>query len=152
MAAGLFGVLTLFQTKVLTWIVKTFIPGYYGRHEMFRNLQINKWDAIMLLTILFLCAIYYSRVREQYACNRIFINGLFVYAIIFFLGRWIIEFDRFGYYFYFPVICLIPNMLDCENNFSFKWLLKIGVCGMSLLFWIIRYGGGEMFHYVSILG
>ena len=71
MAAGLFGVLTLFQTKVLTWIVKTFIPGYYGRHEMFRNLQINKWDAIMLLTILFLCAIYYSRVREQYACNRI---------------------------------------------------------------------------------
>lgn len=150
MATGLFGILTLAQTKVLTWIVKTFIPGYYGRHEMFRNLQINKWDAIMVLSILFLCAIYYSRVRQQQVCNRIFINGLFIYVLLFFLGRWIIEFDRFGYYFYFPVICLIPNMLDCERDFAFKWLLKIGICGMSLLFWMIRYGGGEMFYYVSI--
>lgn len=148
--SSLFGVLTLVQTKVLSWIVQTFLPSYYGRHEMFRNLKLDRWNAIMLLLILFLCAIYYGRVRQQQEYNRIFINGLFIYAILFFLGRWIIEFNRFGYYFFFPVISLIPNMLDCEKNFSFKWLLKIGICTASLLFWIIRYSGGEMFHYISV--
>lgn len=149
-AAGIFGILNISKTYVLIWLVKHFLPSYYGRHEMFRNLQINKWQMLFLLIILFLCTIYYSRIRHLKFYNRTFLNGFFIYTILFFLGRWIIEFDRFGYYFYFPIICLIPNMLECEKNIYFKWLVKVGVCATSFLFWMITFSGAETFHYVSV--
>lgn len=150
MVSGLFGILTLGQEKILTWLVKTFLPNYYGRHEMFRNLKIGKWDSIFLLVILFTIIVYYRTVRTKNPVNRQFINGFFIYFILFFLGRWIIEFDRFGYYFYFPSICLIPNLLDCEQNIYFKWFMKLGIMFLAVLFWMIRYSGGDLFHYTSI--
>lgn len=150
MVIGFLGIINMAKVTVLTWLVQHFLPSYYGRHEMFRSLEINKWQAIFIIVLLFFCAIYYGRIQRTDGYNRIFLNGFFIYIILFFLGRWIIEFDRFGYYFYFPMICLVPNLLECEKNIYFKWLAKIGICMMALLFWIIMFGGGETFHYVSV--
>lgn len=149
-AAAVFAAIDLGRTYVLTWLVKHFLPSYYGRHEMFRNFEINKWSMILLVLGLFLCVIYYDNVKEQLQENRLFLNGYFIYTILFFFGRWIIEFDRFGYFFYFPSICLIPNLIECEKNIYFKWLLKLGICMSATLFWIIRYKNGEMFRWVGI--
>lgn len=150
-ASGFFAFINLFKVQVLTWIVKNFIPSYYGRHEMFRNLGFNKWDTILLALIVFLSIIYFSRVEQKKDVNIVFFNGLFIYVILFSFGRWIIEFDRFGYYFYFPLICLLPNMLKEEQNIYFKILLKAVLMVTLIIFFVIKHHSSELFIYESIL-
>lgn len=147
-----FWILNLKRELVLTFLVKTLLPTYYGRHEMLRNLVINKWDAIFICLLLLLCVIYYSRLNQKKTVDRLFINGFFIYSIVFFLGRWIIEFDRFAYYFYFPAIVLIPNLIECEKNINLKWLLRFCVPTLSIMIFIIKYNSYEFFNYVSIFG
>lgn len=147
----IFSAISLKKEAVLIFLVKHFMPSYLHRHELFRNQIINKWDAIFILLIVFICILYDKMIRKKPMVNVKFLNALYIYTVIFFLGRWILEFDRFGYYFYFPVIFLIPNAIQSERNVYFRILLKsIVIFSAIIIFWI-KYHNSELFHYVSIL-
>ena len=76
--AILLGLINLVQYNVINWIVKTFMTSYLGRHEMFRNTIINKWEAIFLIILLLLSFIYQESIKKADDDNSIFLNGFYI--------------------------------------------------------------------------
>lgn len=149
--SGIFAFLNLFRERIIVFFLTTFLPGYLGRHEMFRSFEMNKWDLIFVLYSLFLCGIFYQRIKNTNKSNSVFLNAVFIYFILFFFGRWIFEFDRFGYYFFIPIICLLPNMIECEKNKDFRYFLKILSFALMIVLFVLKHGNEAVFQYVSIL-
>lgn len=148
--AILLGLINLVQYNVINWIVKTFMTSYLGRHEMFRNTIINKWEAIFLIILLLLSFIYQESIKKADDDNSIFLNGFYIYLLLFFFCRWLPEFDRFGYYFYFPTIVLFPNMIASEKAYGQKMFLYITLLLLSIGLFYMRQGDSIVFNYASI--
>ncbi|WP_036613042.1 EpsG family protein [Oribacterium sp. P6A1] len=119
-AGSLFAILNALKETVLTWIVATFIPKYFGRHEMFRSFAFGLYDTIWILFLIFVTLFFVFGLKRisgikteelQARYEGVFLGGLAFYFILYFFGRWILEFERFGTYFYIPVIVLYPHML-----------------------------------------
>ncbi len=166
---SIFAILNVLKDTVLTWIVAKFIPQYFGRHEMFRSFSFELPDTIIILSLIFITLVFIFKSRNvtqkrQTQYESVFLSGLVFYFILYFFGRWILEFERFGYYFYIPVICLYPHMIDVisDNNKeseskdipaatnTTKVFLKLVTYIMLLLFFYFKYSGDTVWHYTSI--
>ncbi|SEA56800.1 EpsG family protein [Oribacterium sp. KHPX15] len=153
------------KNTVLTWIVATFIPKYFGRHEMFRSFAFDLYDTIWILILMLITFIYIFKSSSpamtanntktnQPDCNNVFLRGLIFYFILYFFGRWILEFERFGYYFYFPVICLYPKFIERlsqgENSKSFRTFLNLATYALLILLLFLKYNADTVWNYTSI--
>lgn len=158
-------ILNAVKNTVLTWIVATFIPKYFGRHEMFRSFAFNLYDTVWILLLMLITFIYIVRSSEatrsirnaqnnKSDCNNVFLRGLILYFILYFFGRWILEFERFGYYFYFPVICLYPHFIESlsngENGNTKRILLNLSTYAILILLFFLKYSTDTVWNYTSI--
>ena len=150
-------VLNAIKSTVLTWLVARFIPQYFGRHEMFRSFGFDLYDTIWILQLVFLAAVYAGSVYKglENPLETVFFRGLITYFILYFLGRWILEFERFGYYFYFPVICLYPRFLEeiskIVNRQSLLTVLKLSTYILVIMLFFLKYSTDTVWNYNTII-
>ena len=153
------------KSTVLTWIVATFIPKYFGRHEMFRSFAFDLYDTIWILILILITFIYIFKSSAsamtvnnaqtcQPDCNNVFLRGLIFYFVIYFFGRWILEFERFGYYFYFPIICLYPHFIESlckeENSKPVRMFINLTTYAVLILLFFLKYHDDTVWNYTSI--
>lgn len=147
----LFAILTTMQESILTKLVWHFIPSYFGKHEMFRSFAFNPWDLLWVLLIMSISLAGEIIHPSPYnALNHVFRNALRLYLIIFFLGRWLLEFERFAYYLSCPTIFLIPNVLTAVSDRNLRRFLKLSISLFSVWIFIMKHSGTDAWNYVSI--
>lgn len=146
---ALFG-LGIFSNRWIPFLLGKFMPERVGWFQMYKSNPIGKWQSLFLLLMLIIVILYYDRIKEMYAFNRILLNAFLLRIIIFLCGNWIPENRRFGFYFYLPITILIPNLLAREKNKYLKSLLSFIVCASVFVVFWMQYGGGELLNYKSI--
>lgn len=168
--ACMFAIFNAFKESVLTWIVATFIPKYFGRHEMFRSFEFELYDTIWMLFLLFITLTFifvsktsFKRSSEEapFRHEGLFLSGLIFYFILYFFGRWILEFERFGTYLYIPVIVLYPHMINvisaglCEETMGadsqkLRVILKFATYIVLITVFYFNYHADGVWNYRSI--
>lgn len=111
-----------FAKRILPIIIKTFFPDRINWYNNYQSSQINKWESILLLIFIMITLLFINQAVKKKEINHVFFNAFIFYIILFFLGRWIPEVLRWGYYYFFPIIALIPNCLAEETNIKYKRL------------------------------
>lgn len=101
--------------KIIPILIKQFVPSRLNWYNNFKNANFLKWDIILLTIFVFILLIYQKQVINN-QINKIFINSFIIYLLLFFFCRWIPEVKRWGYFYFFPIIALIPNCLAEEKN------------------------------------
>lgn len=127
--------------KILPVLISKLAPSRLNWYSNFKSVGILKWDLILLAIFTFIIIIYGKGIMET-TINRVYINSFIVYTLLFFFCRWIPEIKRWGYYYFIPVITLIPNCLAMENNkkarMLYALLLFLYLCAYLLLVYKVQ--------------
>lgn len=125
-------------SRLLPLIIRKLAPSRLNWYMAYKDYKIQKWELILLTIFIFIIIIYGKRVSQK-AINRIYINAFMIYSIMFLFCRWIPEVKRWGYYYFFPIIALIPNCLQEEKNKNAKLLYSFLLLIYLLIYLILMY-------------
>ena len=124
--------------RFLPVLIANFFPSRINWYNNYQSSQINKWEIILLALIIVLIIIYAKSICED-SLNRIFIHAFLIYILLFFLGRWIPEVLRWGYYYFFPIVALLPNCLAAERNVRYQKFYSFLVMLFLITYMFLRY-------------
>lgn len=124
--------------KLFPVIISKISPSRMNWYQAYKNPTLSKWDLILLAIFLFFVIIYASRIVKN-QMNILFINAFIIYLIMFFCCRWIPEVKRWGYYYFIPIIALIPNCLAEEENKSVRFFFSVILLIYLFLYLLLVY-------------
>lgn len=124
--------------RVLPILIGKFAPSRLNWYFVFKGQTIYKWDLILLAMFSLIVIIYAKRVMKN-EINILFSNAFALYMIMFFFCRWIPEVQRWGYYFSFPIIALIPNCLGEEPDKKVRILYSYVILLYLFLYLLLMY-------------
>ena len=126
--------------KIVPFLIRHFVPSRIDWYNNFKYAGFSKWDLILLTIFVILLLIYYRRVVNE-QINKIFIHAFIIYMVLFFFCRWIPEVKRWGYYYFFPIIALIPNCLTEEKNKTVRLFYSFTVLLYLFVYLMVAYRG-----------
>ena len=129
----------VFAKHIFPIIIKTFFPDRINWYNNFQESVINKWESILLVVFLMIILLFISQAVKKEEINQVFCNAFIIYVILFFLGRWIPEVTRWGYYYFLPSVALIPNCLAEEKNIKYKQLYCLFLTLYLLVYLFLRF-------------
>lgn len=141
----------LFYTEIMQFLFSTFRPAYVGSSYMERQISIDILSLIPQAVVLFILLFYFDKIIKTDAMNLIAFNGILIAIIIMSVCSWIPEYKRFIYYFYLPMIYVIPNILQLEKRKSVRYLLLDAVIVCSLVPMLRSASGWGVYPYSSVL-
>lgn len=150
LGSGLFYGAGRFSHRFIPAILSRFMPQRLSWYQRFRASSINKWQILFLSLVLIIVCLYYKQLKNLDIINKKFLNGVFIYSILYCFGRWVPEVIRFGYYFYIPIIILLPNLISKEPNRYFRKILSFLLMFGGVFLFLINNYNRELFHYVSV--
>lgn len=124
--------------KILPLLITRLAPSRLNWYLVFKEQGYSKWDLILLAIFSLIVIIYTKRVMKN-QINILFFNAFVLYMVMFFFCRWIPEVKRWGYYFFFPIIALIPNCLSEEPDKKVRILYSYVILLYLFLYLLLMY-------------
>lgn len=141
----------LFYTEIMQFLFSTFRSAYVGSAYMERQAAIDVLGLVPFVAVLLILLFYYDKIIKTNPMNLIAFNGVLISVIIMSVCSWIPEYKRFIYYFYLPMIYVIPNLLQLEKRKSVRYLLLGAVIVSSLIPMLRNAPGWGVYPYSSVL-
>lgn len=143
-------VMGFFAKKIFPVVISRIAPSRMNWYRNFKDPAFSKWDLILLAIFTLIIIIYATRVVKN-QMNVIFINAFIIYLIMFFFCRWIPEVKRWGYYYFFPIIALIPNCLAEESNKNAQIFYSFIILMYLFLYLLLIYGTPLSYYSLTFL-
>lgn len=123
---------------ILPTIIRKIAPSRLNWYKSFKDVGLLKWDVILLAIFGLIVFIYGKKIIAK-QINILFINAFMIYSIMYFCCRWIPEVKRWGYYYFFPIIALIPNCIAAEKDKKIRSLYSILIFMYLCIYLLIVY-------------
>lgn len=141
----------LFFTEIMQFLFSTFRSAYIGTSYMERQISIDILSLVPQAVVLFILFFYFDKLVKTDAMNIVAFNGVMLSVIIMAVCSWIPEYKRFIYYFYLPMIYVVPNILQLEKRKPVRYLLLGAVIVCSLVPMLRSSTGWGVYPYSSVL-
>ena len=139
----------LFYNQLLRFLFATFRPSYIGSAYMDKTLQVDMFMIVAMFSVLMMILFYYDTIVVS-RIQTIFMNAFFVALLLTIFCGWIPEVTRFTYYFYLPMIFLVPNTLLKEKRQSQRFIWLVAIVGLHILRLLRSAGGWGLVPYDHI--
>lgn len=143
----------LAHNQVIYFLYRMIKPGYIGTSYMEQPLVFDTFAAVEVLMVILIIAVYYNRIPRGDVLNPILINSIFTGAFIILFCQWIPQTHRIASYFIYPMVFLVPNLLELEKDWRTRFLLSAAFVGYTAVFITLRGPSGivQWLPYQSVL-
>ena len=138
-----------FYNRLLQFLFATFRPSYVGSAYMDKTLQFDMFLIVAMFSVLMMILFYYEAIIDS-RIHTIFMNAFFIAFLLIVFCGWIPEVSRFSYYFYMPMIFLVPNTLLKEKRQSQRFIWLVAIVGLHILRLLRSAGGWGLVPYDHI--
>lgn len=141
--------LRFFHVEIMQWLFQTFMPRYLNTNYATREFGVGINYLFMVVVTLFIVLLCERKCKKELT---VFKNGVILANIIVLFANWLPEYQRFVFYFLFPSIAYVPQLVEAEESLK-KRLLLYGVLFVIYIWYFMAvFPGSTINPYKSILG